>query len=141
MTMAPERSRTEPRGRPPAGLDSATLELLVRYLRREEAQSGDDEERASDLTIDVVSPKATVEVDLEAFNRARKVSVSMPAVLTAAVQRRVGRGEFSQYVTEAVVEQLRHDLLGDLIEMHEAEHGPIPEEYLAEARVAWPDAK
>jgi Arc/MetJ-type ribon-helix-helix transcriptional regulator len=37
---------------------------------------------------------------------ARKVSVSMPADLTAAVQRRVGRGKFSQYVTEAVARRL-----------------------------------
>jgi hypothetical protein len=30
----------------------------------------------------------------------------MPEDLTAAVQRRVGRGKFSQYVTEAVTRQL-----------------------------------
>jgi Arc/MetJ-type ribon-helix-helix transcriptional regulator len=70
---------------------------------------------------------------------ARKVSVSMPEDLTAAVQQRVGRGKFSQYVTEAVTRQLELDLLADLSEVLATEHGPVPEEYLAEARAAWPD--
>jgi Arc/MetJ-type ribon-helix-helix transcriptional regulator len=71
---------------------------------------------------------------------ARKVSVSMPEDLTAAVQQRVGRGKFSQYVTEAVARQLERDLLAELSASLAAEHGPVPEEYLAEARAAWPDA-
>ena len=70
---------------------------------------------------------------------ARKVSVSMPEDLTAAVQRRVGRGKFSQYVTEAVTRQLELDLLAELSELLASEHGPVPEEYLAEARAMWPD--
>lgn len=69
----------------------------------------------------------------------RKVSVSMPEDLSAAVQSRVGRGKFSQYVTEAVARQLELDLLADLSELLTAEHGPVSEEYLAEARAAWPD--
>ncbi|MEO3861063.1 hypothetical protein [Acrocarpospora sp. B8E8] len=72
--------------------------------------------------------------------RARKVSVSMPEGLTSAVQRRVGRGEFSQYVTAAVTRQLELDLLAELSALLEADHGPIPEEFLAEAEAAWPDA-
>jgi Arc/MetJ-type ribon-helix-helix transcriptional regulator len=70
---------------------------------------------------------------------ARKVSVSMPEDLTAAVQQRVGRGKFSQYVTEAVSRQLEMDMLAELSELLSAEHGPVPEDYLAEARAAWPD--
>jgi Arc/MetJ-type ribon-helix-helix transcriptional regulator len=76
---------------------------------------------------------------LRAVGPARKVSVSMPEDLTAAVQQRVGRGKFSQYVTEAVTRQLELDLLDELSELLAAEHGPVPEEYLAEARAAWPD--
>ncbi len=72
---------------------------------------------------------------------ARKVSVSMPEGLTAAVQQRVGRGKLSQYVTEAVSRQLERDLLAELSELLTAEHGPVPEEYLAEARAAWPDGE
>lgn len=74
------------------------------------------------------------------LGRARKVSVSMPEDLTAAVQRRVGRGEFSQYVTEAVTKQLELDLLADLSALLEAEHSPVSEKSLAEADAAWPDA-
>jgi Arc/MetJ-type ribon-helix-helix transcriptional regulator len=70
---------------------------------------------------------------------ARKISVSMPQDLTAAVQRRVGRGKFSQYVTEAVTRQLEMDLLAELSDLLASEHGPVPEEYLAEARAEWPD--
>jgi hypothetical protein len=69
---------------------------------------------------------------------ARKVSVSMPEDLTTAVQQRVGRGKFSQYVTEAVARQLELDLLTELSELLAAEHGPVPKEYLAEAQAAWP---
>jgi Arc/MetJ-type ribon-helix-helix transcriptional regulator len=76
---------------------------------------------------------------LRAVGPARKVSVSMPEDLTAAVLQRVGRGKFSQYVTEAVTRQLEMDLLDELSELLTAEHGPVPEEYLAEARAAWPD--
>lgn len=78
---------------------------------------------------------------LRAVGPARKVSVSMPEDLTAAVQLRVGRGRFSQYVTEAVTRQLELDLLDELSELLTAEHGPVPEEYLAEARAAWPDSE
>jgi Arc/MetJ-type ribon-helix-helix transcriptional regulator len=75
---------------------------------------------------------------------ARKVSVSMPDDLTAAVQQRVGRGKFSQYVTEAVARQLELDLLTELSELSElselleSEHGPVAAEDLDEARAAWP---
>lgn len=70
---------------------------------------------------------------------ARKVSVSMPEDLTAAVQLRVGRGKFSQYVTEAVTRQLELDLLADLSDLLTSEHGQVREDDLAEARAAWPD--
>jgi hypothetical protein len=69
---------------------------------------------------------------------ARKVSVSMPEDLTTAVQQRVGRGKFSQYVTEAVARQFELDLLTELLELLASEHGPVPESDLAEARAAWP---
>ena len=78
---------------------------------------------------------------LRAVGPARKVSVSMPEDLTAAVQQRVGPGKFSQYVTEAVTRQLELDLLAELSELLTAEHGPVPEEYRAEARAAWPDGE
>jgi hypothetical protein len=78
-------------------------------------------------------------VRVKSAGAARKVSISMPEDLTAAVQQRVGRGKFSQYVTEAVARQFELDLLAELSELLTSEHGPVPEEYLAEARAAWPD--
>jgi Arc/MetJ-type ribon-helix-helix transcriptional regulator len=75
------------------------------------------------------------------LGRARKVSVSLPEGLTSAVQQRVGKGEFSRYVTEAVARQLELDLLAELSELLEAEHGPVPEEYIREAEDAWPDGE
>jgi Arc/MetJ-type ribon-helix-helix transcriptional regulator len=87
---------------------------------------------------DVVVDRIVAEVTYS--GAARKVSVSMPEDLAAAIQERVGRGKFSQYVTEAVSRQLERDLLAELSASLAAEHGPVPEEYLAEARAAWPDA-
>lgn len=72
-------------------------------------------------------------------SRARKVSVSLPEDLTAAVQERVGKGEFSHYVTEAVARQLELDLVAELAGLLDAEHGPVAESLLAEAEAAWPD--
>src|SRR5580704_72435 len=88
---------------------------------------------------DIVADRIVAEVKYA--GPARKVSVSMPEDLTAAVQQRVGRGKFSQYVTEAVTRQLELDLLDELSELLTSEHGPVPEEYLAQARAAWPDGE
>lgn len=69
----------------------------------------------------------------------RKVSVSMPEDLAEAVRIRTGAGGFSRYVTDAVQEQIRHDMLGDLIAEFEAKHGPIPEDLVEKAMSEWPD--
>jgi hypothetical protein len=71
--------------------------------------------------------------------KVKKVSVSMPEDLTEAVRARTGAGGFSRYVTEAVSREIRHDLLGDLLDEFEAEHGPVPEELVEQARREWPD--
>jgi hypothetical protein len=71
--------------------------------------------------------------------KVRKVSVSMPEELAEAVRSRTGAGGFSRYVTEAVEREIRHDLLGELIEELEAIHGPVPQELLDEASREWPD--
>jgi Arc/MetJ-type ribon-helix-helix transcriptional regulator len=71
--------------------------------------------------------------------KVRKVSVSMPEELTEAVRARTGAGGFSRYVTEAVQEQIRHDMLGDLIAEFEAKHGPVSEDLVERAMREWPD--
>jgi hypothetical protein len=50
-----------------------------------------------------------------------------------------GAGGFSRYVSDAVQEQVRQDLLDDLAAELEAEYGPIPEELVEQARRQWPD--
>jgi Arc/MetJ-type ribon-helix-helix transcriptional regulator len=79
--------------------------------------------------------------NLRSLGPARKVSVSLPEGLTAVVQQRVGKGEFSHYVAEAVARQLELDLLAELTALLDAEHGPVPEDLLAEAGAAWPDVE
>jgi len=71
--------------------------------------------------------------------KVRKVSVSMPEELAAAVRSRTGAGGFSRYVSEAVEREVRHDLLGDLIDELEAEYGPVPPEIREQTRREWPD--
>src|SRR5260221_3898529 len=71
--------------------------------------------------------------------KVKKVSVSMPEELAEAVRARTGAGGFSRYVTEAVDREIRHDLLGELVDELEAEYGPVPQELLDEARRGWAD--
>jgi Arc/MetJ-type ribon-helix-helix transcriptional regulator len=110
------------------------LQAFVRAIAERQRSFAPDEAVISPP--DIVASQVAVEVKYS--GAAHKVSVSMPADLTTAVQQRVGRGKFSQYVAEAVARKLELDLLGELPELLAAEHGPVPEQYLAEARAAWP---
>jgi hypothetical protein len=51
---------------------------------------------------------------------------------------RAGRGNVSAYVTQALLRQLEHDRLGDLVAELEQEYGPITDEEKAAARAEWP---
>jgi hypothetical protein len=73
--------------------------------------------------------------------KVEKVSVSMPADLTAAVRHRAGTGGFSRYVTEAVQGRVKHDLLGDLLNELEAEHGEVHAGIRDETRRIWPGSE
>jgi Arc/MetJ-type ribon-helix-helix transcriptional regulator len=72
-------------------------------------------------------------------SKVRKVSVSMPEELADAVRARTGAGGFSRYVTDAVQEQVRLDLLDDLAAEFEAEYGPVDEKLVEQAMREWPD--
>lgn len=138
MTALPN----EPIGENPEMITShlkSTLDLVGRMTALRDAHKA----AASELEALLGSEMAPVSAagSLRSLGRARKVSVSLPEGLMAAVQERVGKGEFSHYVTEAVARRLELDLLAELSELLEAEHGPVPEEYLAEAGAAWPDAE
>ena len=69
--------------------------------------------------------------------KVRKVSVSMPEELAEAVRARTGSGSFSRYVTDAVQEQIRLNLLDELSEQLQAEFGPFDEEGVKQAMRLW----
>jgi hypothetical protein len=71
--------------------------------------------------------------------KAAKVSVSLPTDLTEAVRARTGAGGFSRYVTEAVQERMRLDLLEELSAELTAEFGPVDDELVRQAMTEWPD--
>jgi Arc/MetJ-type ribon-helix-helix transcriptional regulator len=137
MTALPHEPKSEAPGPTTSHLQS-TLDLARRLMSLHDVGKMASELEAL-LGSEIVPAGAAG--NLRSLGRARKVSVSLPEGLTAAVQQRVGKGEFSHYVTEAVARQLELDLLVELSELLDAEHGPIPEEYLAEAGAAWPDAE
>jgi len=90
--------------------------------------------------VTVMFPKTPVEIDTSRFHsRVQKVSVSMPEELTAAVRARTGPGGFSHYVSEAVEERLRLELMDEFAAELAAANGPISPEELEEAMREWPD--
>lgn len=71
--------------------------------------------------------------------KVEKVSVSMPSELTETVRSRAGSGGFSRYVTEALQERIRLDLLDDLSAELQAEYGPVDPQLVRQAMTEWPD--
>jgi hypothetical protein len=123
--------------REPAGA-AGTLSALEEALRQALAAAPRDQVMkcvASALPAEVVLDQGARLHE----SKVRKVSVSMPEELADAVRARTGAGGFSRYVTEAVSREIRHDLLGELLDEFEAEYGPIPEELIEQARREWPD--
>jgi hypothetical protein len=72
-------------------------------------------------------------------SKVQKVSVSMPAELADLVRGRTGAGGFSKYVTDAVQERIRLDLLADLSAELESEYGPVDKDGVEQAMREWPD--
>lgn len=72
--------------------------------------------------------------------RANKMSITMPADVAAEIRARAGHGQVSAYVTNALLRQLEHDRLGDLVAELEEVHEPATDEELAVARSEWPDS-
>ena len=121
-----------------AAASQRDLSVLEDALRRVLATAPREEVARS---IAAIMP---IEIDVAHSSRlhggkVRKVSVSMPEELAEAVRARTGAGGFSGYVTDAVQEKIRLDLLGDLSAELEAEYGPIPEEIRQQTRREWPD--
>lgn len=134
MSETPERE-TDPlqlRVQALSALEKALQEALATVPREQILQR-----------ITVMFPKTPVEIDTGAASRfhgrVQKVSVSMPEELTAAVRERTGPGGFSRFVTEAVEERLRLELMDQYAAELEAALGPLSPEELEEAMREWPD--
>jgi hypothetical protein len=67
-----------------------------------------------------------------------KLSATVPRGLAAQIRERAGRGNVSAYVTQALLRQLEHDRLGDLVAELEQIHGPAGDDEVAAARAEWP---
>lgn len=72
--------------------------------------------------------------------RTDKMSITVPADVAAELRARAGQGNVSAYVTHALIRQLEHDRLGDLVAELRELHGPVTEEELAAARAEWPSS-
>ena len=59
--------------------------------------------------------------------------------VASALLDQLARGPSAQEAAAAVQRQVRHDLLGVLLDELEAEHGKVPEEVQEETRRMWPN--
>ncbi|CAL9310866.1 hypothetical protein SUDANB148_04712 [Streptomyces sp. SudanB148_2056] len=64
----------------------------------------------------------------------QKYSITMPRDIAEAARARSGPSGLSSYVAAAVARQIERDNLNDLIQVAEAEHGPITEEEIQALR-------
>jgi hypothetical protein len=65
---------------------------------------------------------------------ATRVSLSLPEGTAEAIRERVGKREFSAFVTEAVERELRGQILDEYLADYERRKGPISEEEQERAR-------
>jgi post-segregation antitoxin (ccd killing protein) len=61
-----------------------------------------------------------------------RITVTLPAEQVAELKKLTDN--VSGYVAEAVARQIRHQLLGNDLRLHQEEHGAFTDEELAEAR-------
>jgi hypothetical protein len=98
---------------------------------------------AREQVLSCIAAALPIEIDTGPSSRlhgkVHKVSISMPTELADLVRARAGAGGFSRYVSDAVQERIKHDLLGDLLDELETEHGPVPAEVREQTRQMWPD--
>jgi hypothetical protein len=63
-----------------------------------------------------------------------RVSLSLPEGTAEAIRRRVGKREFSAFITQAVERELRGQILDEYLADYEHRHGPISEQEQERAR-------
>jgi hypothetical protein len=129
--------------RPHRDVRAASMSALEEALRQ--ALESASREQVIQRVIAILPESATAESARGAWpkpglhGKVQKVSVSLPTELTDAVRARTGAGGFSRYVTEAVQQRMRLDLLDDLSAELAAEFGPVGEELVRQAMAEWPD--
>ncbi|HEX5493396.1 MAG TPA: hypothetical protein VFX70_02330 [Mycobacteriales bacterium] len=72
--------------------------------------------------------------------RAKRVTITLPEDLEAAIKAEIGEREFSSYVAEAAARRYQQDQLAGFLDELDAEHGPVPEQVRREVASWWPDA-
>ena len=65
---------------------------------------------------------------------ATRVSLSLPEGTAEAIRARVGKREFSAFVTEAVERELRGQVLDEYLADYESRKGPVAEQARQRAR-------
>ncbi|MEU2225281.1 CopG family transcriptional regulator [Streptomyces sp. NPDC018347] len=63
-----------------------------------------------------------------------KYSITMPRDIAEAAKARSGPSGLSAYVAAAVARQIERDSLNELIQVAEAEHGPVTDEEIQTLR-------
>ncbi|MER5451339.1 CopG family transcriptional regulator [Streptomyces sp. NPDC002764] len=63
-----------------------------------------------------------------------KYSITMPRDIAEAAKARSGASGLSAYVAAAVARQIERDNLNELIQVAEAEHGPVTDEEIQALR-------
>ncbi|WP_367138209.1 MULTISPECIES: CopG family transcriptional regulator [Streptomyces] len=63
-----------------------------------------------------------------------KYSITMPRDIAEAARARSGPSGLSSYVAAAVARQIERDNLNELIQVAEAEHGPVTDEEIQALR-------
>ncbi|MFE2189956.1 CopG family transcriptional regulator [Streptomyces olivaceus] len=63
-----------------------------------------------------------------------KYSITMPQSIAEAAKARSGPSGLSAYVAAAVARQIERDNLNELIQVAEAEHGPVTDEEIQALR-------
>ena len=136
--MNPARGQDAPHNRDPQADAASTLSALEDALRRALAVLPRDQVMKRVMT--ALPAEVLVSEDARLHGgKVRKVSVSMPEELADAVRARTGAAGFSRYVTEAVEERLRLDLMDEYAAELEVANGPVSPQELREAMREWPD--
>jgi hypothetical protein len=66
-----------------------------------------------------------------------KLSIVVPRALATALRRHLGKRGVSSFAARALQHELEREKLTRYLDELDAEHGPVPEHLLDEARRAW----